>query len=112
MFVFISLFNFFQFFFLETTNNFENIKFLWNYRGLQGILYTKSNRKAKFYHVNDGRKLMFPDLSDIYAPAHTFVIKDDMGTCQNIHEQFAKRAANVLSQIKVREIGSDWMRKH
>lgn len=55
---------------------------------------------------------MFPDLSDIYAPAHTFVIKDDMGTCQNIHEQFAKRAANVLSQIKVREIGSDWMRKH
>jgi len=84
-------------FLLETTNNSENINFLWNYRGLQGILYTKSNGKAKFYYVNDGRKLMFPDLIDMCTPAHAFVIKDDMGTRQNVHEQFAKRAANVLS---------------
>ena len=106
--MFVFIYRLSNFFFLETTNNSDNINFLWNYRGLQGILYNKSNRKAKFYYVNDGRKLMFPDLIDICAPAHAFVIKDDLGTRQNIHEQFAKRAANVISLYRTNKGKRNW----
>ena len=44
---------------------------------------------------------MLPDLIDICAPMHVFVIKDNMGTHQNIHEQFGKRAANVPSLYRM-----------
>lgn len=51
---------------------------------------------------------MFPDLIDICAPAHAFAIKDDMGTRQNIHEQFAKRAANVISLYRTNKGKRNW----
>ena len=53
---------------------------------------------------------MFPDLIDICAPAHAFVIKDDMGTCQNIHEQCAKRAAYILSLYRTNKGKRNWER--
>jgi len=41
---------------------------------------------------------LLPDFIDIHvcATVHAFVNKDDMDTGQNIHEQFVKRAGNVL----------------
>ena len=51
---------------------------------------------------------MFPDLIDICAPEHAFVIKDDIGTHQNIHEQFVKRAANVLSLYCTNKSKRNW----
>lgn len=51
---------------------------------------------------------MFPDLIDMCTPAHAFVIKDDMGTCQNIHEQFVKRAANVISLYRTNKGKRNW----
>ena len=51
---------------------------------------------------------MFPDLIDICAPAHAFVINDDLGTRQNIHEQFAKRAANVISLYRTNKGKRNW----
>ena len=41
---------------------------------------------------------MYPDLINMSAPAHAFLIKDDMNIRKNKHEQFEKRAATVLSQ--------------
>ena len=52
--------------------------------------------------------LMFPDLIDICASAHAFVIKNDMGTRQHIHEQFSKRAANVLSLYRTNKGKRNW----
>ena len=43
---------------------------------------------------------MYTDLINMSAPAHAFVIKDDTNICNNIHEQFEKRAATVLSQYR------------
>ena len=51
---------------------------------------------------------MFPDLIDICASAHAFVLKDDMGTRQHIHEQFSKRAANVLSLYRTNKGKRKW----
>ena len=48
----------------------------------------------------DKGKLTNPDLIDMSAPAHAFAIKNDMTTHENIHNQFEKRAANVVSQYR------------
>ena len=41
---------------------------------------------------------MYHDLIDMSAPAHAFAIRNDMDVRQYIHNQFEKRAANVISQ--------------
>ena len=55
-------------------------------------------KKPKFFFTDERRKLMYPDLIDMSAPAHAFAIRNDMDVRQYIHNQFEKRAANVISQ--------------
>ena len=43
---------------------------------------------------------MYPDLVDMSAPGHAFAIRNDMDVRQYIHNQFEKRAANVISQYR------------
>ena len=84
------------------------MKFIWEYRGLQGYLYARNSQKPKFYFVDEKRKLMYPDLIDMSAPAHAFVIKDDLNIRNNIHEQFEKRAGTVLSQYRTNRGQRNW----
>ena len=54
--------------------------------------------------------LMFPDLIDICASAHAFVIKNDMGTLRaNISMSSFQKEQQMsylcIAQIKVRETG-------
>ena len=51
---------------------------------------------------------MYPDLIDMSAPAHAFVIRDDMNIRNNVHEQFEKRAATVLSQYRTNKGQRNW----
>ena len=51
-------------------------KFCWDYKGLKGILvFMADGTKPKFYSVDENKQLMFPDLTDISAPAHSFSIR-------------------------------------
>ena len=72
------------FFFSQKLETYGNIKLIWEYRGF----------------ADEKRKLMYTDLINMSAPAHAFVIKDDTNICNNIHEQFEKRAATVLLQYR------------
>ena len=63
-------------------------------------MYVRNSQKPIFYFADEKRKLMYPDLIDMSAPAHAFVIKDDMNIRNNVNEQFEKRAATVLSQYR------------
>lgn len=81
-------------FFTETANG----QFYWVYRGLKGFLETREGQKHKFSFTDERRKLMYHDLIDMSAPAHAFAIRNDMDVRQYIHNQFEKRAANVISQ--------------
>ena len=87
-----------------------HVKLNWVYRGLQGFLDIKKSQKPKFYFMDDKRKLMYPDLIDMSAPAHAFAIKNDVTTRENIHSQFEKRAANVLSQYRTNSGKRNWQK--
>ena len=94
--------------FTENANMCGHVKLNWVYRGLQGFLDIKKSQKPKFYFMDDKRKLMYPDLIDMSAPAHAFAIKNDVTTRENIHYQFEKRAANVLSQYRTNSGKRNW----
>ena len=71
-------------FFTETANG----QFYWVYRGLKGFLETREGQKPKFFFTDERRKLMYPDLIDMSAPAHAFAIRNDMDVRQYIHNQW------------------------
>lgn len=84
-------------------------KFCWDYKGLKGILvFMTDGTKPKFYSVDENRQLMYPDLIDISAPAHSFSIRDDINVRLQIHTQFEKRAASVLSQYHMNKGKRNW----
>ena len=90
--------------FTENTNG----QFYGNYRGLHGFLETREGQKPKFFYTNEKRKLMYPDLIDMSAPAHAFAIKNGLVTRQYVHNQFEKRAANIISQYRTNSGKKNW----
>ena len=51
---------------------------------------------------------MYPDLIDMSAQAHTFAIKNDLATCQYVHNHFEKRAANIIFQYRTNSGRKNW----
>lgn len=90
--------------FTENTNG----QFCWVYRGLHGFLETREGQKPKFFYTDEKKNLMYPDLIDMSAPAHAFAIKDDLVTRQYVHNQFEKRAANIISQYRTNSGKKNW----
>ena len=88
----------------ENTNG----QFYWGYRGLHGFLEMREGQKPKFSYRDEKRKLMYSDLIDMSAPAHTFAIKNDLVTGQCVHNQLEKRAANILSQYCTNSGKKNW----
>ena len=51
---------------------------------------------------------MYPHLTDISAPVHSFSIRDDINVHLQIHTKFEKRAASVLSEYHMNEGKWNW----
>ena len=73
-------------FFTETANG----QFYWVYRGLKGLLETREGQKPKFFFTDERRKLMYPDLIDMSAPAHALAIRNDIDVRQSIQSVWKK----------------------
>ena len=91
-------------FFTETANG----QFYWVYRGLKGLLETREGQKPKFFFTDERRKLMYPDLIDMSAPAHALAIRNDIDVRQSIHSQFEKRAANIIFTYRTNNGKKSW----